>query len=88
LSGTLVVEVGLFVMGIAIYLKSTKAKDKSGNYGFWALVVLLLLIYAGNIFSSAPPNEGIIGYLGLLAWVFIPWAYWIDRHRTAITETD
>jgi len=81
LSGTLVVEVGLFLIGIAVYTNITKAKDKSGNYGFWSMIILLLLIYAGNIFGPAPPDESVIPYSGLAAWIFIPWAYWIDRHR-------
>ena len=81
LSGTLVVEAGLYIIGIAIYLNITKAKDKTGNYGFWSMIILLLLIYAGNIFGSAPPSETVIGYAGLAGWIFIPWAYWIDRHR-------
>ena len=84
LSGTLVVEVGLFAIGVAIYLNSTKAKDKSGNYGFWSLIILLLLIYAGNIFNTSPPNESVLPYLGLAGWLFVPWAYWIDRHREMI----
>jgi len=80
-SGTLVVELGLYVIGIAVYLNSTSVKDKSGNYGFWSLAVLLLIIYAANIFGSAPPNEIMIGYAGLGLWLFIPWAYWVDNHR-------
>ena len=84
LSGTIVVEGGLFVIGTAIYLNATKANDKAGIYGFWSLIVILLVIYAGNLIGSAPPNEAIIGYLGLVFWLFIPWAYWIDRHRTII----
>jgi len=81
LSGTLVVEMGLYIIGIAVYINTTSAKDKAGNYGFWSLAVLLLIIYSANIFGSAPPNEIMIGYAGLGLWLFIPWAYWIDRHR-------
>jgi hypothetical protein len=81
LSGTLIVEVGLYVIGIALYINSTKAKDKTGNYAFWSLIIVLLLIYAGNIFGGAPPGETVIGYLGLTGWLVILWAYWIDTHR-------
>jgi len=81
LSGTLVVELGLFAIGAGIYFNFTKAKDKSGNYGFWSLIILLLLIYISNIFNTSPPDESLLPYLGLGGWLFIPWAYWIDRHR-------
>jgi len=86
LSGTLVVEVSLFVIGVYLYFALTSAKDKSGNYGFWSLVIILLLIYAGNIFGSAPPNESVLPYVGLLTWLFIPWAYWTDRHRKLVLQ--
>lgn len=81
LSGTLVVEAGLFVIGIGLYVNATKAKDKTGEYGFWSLIILLALIYAANIFGTAPPDETMIGYAGLAGWLFIAWAYWIDKHR-------
>ena len=85
LQATLAVEAGLFIIGITIYIKTTKAVDRKGIYGFWSLIALLLLIYAGNIFGSAPPDESAIGYVGLLGWLFIPWAYWIDKHRNVIS---
>jgi hypothetical protein len=81
LSATLVVEAGMFVIGLYLYNSITSAKDKAGNYGFWSLIILIMLIYAGNIFGTSPPKESIIPYLGLGAWLFIPWAYWADRHR-------
>jgi len=81
LSGTLVLEVGLFALGVYLYFSTTSTKDKSGTYGFWSLVILLLLIYFANIFGSAPPDVSVLPYVGLLTWLFIPWAYWIDRHR-------
>jgi membrane-bound metal-dependent hydrolase YbcI (DUF457 family) len=81
LSGTLVVEVSMFVTGVYLYYSITSAKDKQGIYGFWSLVIILLLIYAGNIFGSAPPTEQMLPYVGMAAWLFIPWAYWVDRHR-------
>jgi membrane-bound metal-dependent hydrolase YbcI (DUF457 family) len=81
LSGTLVVEGGLFIAGIALYVNFTSAKDNSGKWSFWSLVALLLIIYSVNIFGKAPPDESVIPFAGLAAWLFIPWAYWIDKHR-------
>lgn len=91
LSGTLVVEVGLFIIGAALYLGVTIAKDKSGFWGFWILVIVLLGIYAANIFGPPPPDETAIGYVGLAGWIFVIWAYWLEKHRTvkeAVTEDD
>ncbi len=41
LPGTLVVEVAIFAFGIFAYLRSTKALDARGRFGFWALVFRL-----------------------------------------------
>ena len=42
---------------------------------------IVAIVYAANITSPPPPNPRMIGYAGLAAWLFVPWGYWIDRHR-------
>ena len=83
LVGTIVVEVGMFVFGIILYLRATRAKDRIGSIGFWSLVVLLGLIYLGNLFGPPPPEMSTIAIAGNASWIFVLWAYWIDRHREA-----
>lgn len=78
---TLIIELAIFAAGIFFYLQVTKAKNKQGNFGFWGLIVFLLLIYFMNIFGSTPPNEEVIAWAGNLQWLFIIWAYWVDRNR-------
>ena len=85
LVGTIVIEVGLFALGIALYLQATKAKDRIGLIGFWTLVVLLGLIYVGNLFGPPPPEMSMIAIAGNASWLFVIWAYWVDRHREAKT---
>ena len=80
---TLVVEVGLFAAGIAIYLRSTRSKDRTGVFAFWSLILVLFAIYCGNLFGPPPPGEGAIAVVSNAAWLFVLWAYWADRHRTA-----
>lgn len=82
IAGTLMVELGMFAVGIALFLSVSKAKDRTGMISFWSLMVLLLIIYAGNIFGGPPPNVKAIAPITLLLWLFVPWAYWIDRHRS------
>jgi hypothetical protein len=81
LVGTLIVELGIFGLGIWLYLKMTTAKNRKGGYGTWGLIVFLLLIYSSNIFGAAPPSVEPIAYVGLLQWLLVGWAYWIDRNR-------
>lgn len=78
---TLVAEFGLFAAGIFLYARATSAKDRIGSIGFWSLVGILALIYIGNIAGPPPPSASIIGIVGNASWLFVLWAYWVDRHR-------
>lgn len=84
LADTLVLELGLFIGGLVMYLRSTRAKDKIGVYSLWALVALLVALYLTNIFGPPPPDVSAIAIAGNAAWLFVLWAYWIDRHRTPV----
>lgn len=84
-SGTIMVEGILFLAGIAIYLRTTSANDRTGRFGFWTLIGVLILIYMVNIIGPPPPDESSIAILGNAAWIFVFWAYWIDRHRHVTT---
>ena len=82
LAGTLIVELGLFGLGIYLYLSATKARNKTGIYAFWSLVVFLLIIYTGNIIGPPPPPDVFaIGMMGMSQWLLVIWAYWIDYNR-------
>jgi membrane-bound metal-dependent hydrolase YbcI (DUF457 family) len=79
--GTVVLESALFAGGLALYLRATKPRDRTGSIALWALVVFLVLIYVANIFSPPPPDASAIAWVALAAWLFVPWGAWIDRHR-------
>jgi hypothetical protein len=81
LIGTLVVEGGLFVVGVYLYATTTQAKNRTGRWALWGLVAFFIFTYAGNLFSPPPPAVEPIAYIGLLQWLLIAWAYWIDRNR-------
>jgi hypothetical protein len=79
--GTIFVEGILFIGAIYIYIRATKSSDRIGNYALWGLIAMLLISYIANITSPPPPNMTAVAYAGLAQWLFIAWAYWIDRHR-------
>ena len=82
LLATLFVELLIFFAGIFLYLKITKAKDKIGNYSLLGFVLLLLLIYAMNLFSGTlPPNVNTLAFSALGQWLLVAYGYWIDKHR-------
>jgi hypothetical protein len=81
IAATLIVEILLFVAGSAVYLKLTRAKDKIGSVGLWSFLIFLLAMYFVSSFSPDVPNQKQIAWGGLIMWIFVPWASWIDRHR-------
>lgn len=77
----LLIEAVIFIVGVWLYLSATKAKDKIGTFAFWGLIIFLVIIHIGNFFGPPPPDTKSIGFIGLLQWLFVIWAYWVDRHR-------
>lgn len=78
---TLIIEGIIFILGAFLYIKSTKAKNKKGSIGLWSLLIFFVLVYIMNVFGPPPPSVDAIGYAGLSLWLFVVWAYWIDRNR-------
>ncbi len=78
---TMIVEGLLFAGAVVLYARSTTATDRTGKYALWSLVGFLVAIYIANAFGPPPPNEHALAYAGLLQLLFIPWMYWIDKHR-------
>jgi len=78
---TIAIELSLLALGIFLYLRQTRAMDRIGNYGFWAFILFLLAAYGGAAFGPPPPSVKKLALVTLLTWLFIPWAWWFDRHR-------
>ena len=81
LPGSLVVEFALYGAGIWLYLQATRARDRLGIVLFWIFIVVLAGIYVASVFGPPPPSERALVFTGLAGWLFVAWAYWIDRHR-------
>lgn len=83
LPATLIIEGGLFALGVWLYARATSPRDAAGRWGFVALVLFLLGIHAGNLFGPPPPSTEAIAWLGHAQWLLVLWGYWIDKHRQA-----
>lgn len=81
---TVIAELGLFLVGCAMYLTRTKSKDHVGVYALWSFVIVMLAIWAGAVFGPPPPNVTAVKASGFALWLAVAWAYWIDRHRVSI----
>jgi hypothetical protein len=80
-AGTVAAEIALYGAGVALYLRLTRARDRTGVIALWAFLVVLLALWIGALFGPPPPDARTIAWSGLLGWLFLPWAYWIERHR-------
>jgi hypothetical protein len=81
---TATVEGLMFAIGVAIYLRVTRAKDGIGKWGFWSFLVAVCAVYVANIFSPPPPSVRLLGIGALaLSSLSVLWAWWADRHREA-----
>ncbi len=84
LPGTLIVELPLFAVGLAFYLRTTRAADVIGRWALGGLVGFLLLVYVSNLLGPPPPNVTALAWVGQAQWLLILWGYWVDRHREVI----
>jgi hypothetical protein len=78
---TLLVELGLFAAGVAVYLRTTRARDRVGSWGLYALLALLLLIFLGSATGTPPPSVRVLALTSVNLWLFALWGFWVDRHR-------
>ena len=78
---TFAVEGGLWLLGIAVYLRATMSSDRLGTYAFWPVIAVLTAIWIGSIVGNPPPDVRAVALGNLLTGAVFAWAYWIDRHR-------
>ena len=83
---TLAVEFALFAGGVWLYVSATRARDRVGTWALAAFVLLLAVLYLAAVFGPPPPSVQVLAMSGLLGWLFVVWAYWIDRHRKPVAE--
>lgn len=82
IAATLAVEVLLFVAGLWLYARCTRAKDGVGRWALVGLAAFLAAIYAANILGPPPDDVRAIAWVGQAQWLLVAWGYWVDSHRT------
>lgn len=83
-SGTIAAESAMFVMGVWLYVRCTRPRGGAGKLALAALIALLAVIYVSTIVGRPPPSARVVAWVGLASWLFVPWAWWIDRNRAVV----
>ena len=79
--GTILIESAIFGLGAMLYAKATRPRDRIGSYAFRSFIAVLILFYLIDLFGPPPPSEEAVAIGSLGVWLFVAWAYWMDRHR-------
>jgi hypothetical protein len=79
--GTLAAEFALFGAGVALYVRSTRARTRAGAFGFWLLVGFLAIVYLASAFGPPPPSATAVAWSAQAMWLLVAWGYWVDRSR-------
>jgi hypothetical protein len=78
----MIMELLMFAVGVGMYVRATRARDRIGRYALLAYVLVLLAAYVSDRFSDPPSSVEQVVRFGILAELtLLPWAWWFDRHR-------
>lgn len=86
IGGTLAVEGALWVAAIALYLGARRPRGLNGQVAFWSFIALNTFMWASGPFQPPPPDERSLAWFGLMGWIVVPWAWWIER--TSVNRAD
>ena len=78
---SIAVESVFFVAGLWIYLTNTRTRDKVGTIALWSLIFVLVAGWISTLVSKAPPSKDVLAWGALAMWLFVPWGWWVERHR-------
>ena len=83
-AATVMVEGGMWAIGIIIYVRATRARGRAGIYAFWIGAAFLTLAWYGNITGTPPPTPRAMAVSSLIFFSsVVAWAYWMNRLRPA-----
>ena len=83
---TLLLELGILVVGLILYLRSTCAATSAGKYGMILFMsVLAILAFVGTLSGPKPNSGSQVALSSLITQIIILiLAYWLDTKRSGL----
>ncbi len=82
ITATFAVEGFLFVAGVSLYRRATRANDSMGRWALAVFVIFLAIAYVAGPLGPPPLSATAVALVNNVSlWLLIFWAIWIDRHR-------
>ena len=83
---TNIIELTIFLAGVSVYTRMTRPLDRIGRFGWWIYAVVLVLVYFASG-GPPPPSVRAVAWGALALWLFVPFGWWIDKHRALISPS-
>jgi len=86
---TIVVEGGIWLLAIVVYLRATEPRSRAALYVFWGAAALLTLAWWSNITGPPPASVRAMAMSSLIFFAcIVAWAYWMNRLRSTAGRCD
>lgn len=73
-----------FFTGMVFYLQTTRAKNSRGKWGFWLMILLLIVGHIAGVLSPPPATVTAIGWGTQALWLYVLLGFWVDHNRVTI----
>lgn len=77
---TYIVEGGLWIAGITVYLTGMQPTRRAGPIALWSLILLCTVMWASSPWGPPPPSPRALGWAALSGWLIPFWAAAADRY--------
>ncbi|HJV23801.1 MAG TPA: hypothetical protein VJ570_13950, partial [Holophagaceae bacterium] len=84
-AATVTIESLMFLAGLVLYLRGTRARNWKGHLSLWTFLLFILPIYvADSLGGPPPPSPTFLAWFALGAWLAPLWGGWIERTRIPV----
>lgn len=77
-------EFTLFITSVYLYYVAKRPQRK---FAFWSLIIFLPIVQLMNFYGPLPPDVSSVAWGANLLWLFVIWAWWIERDMTVVRES-